>query len=102
MAQRFRGTVDILDAEGEVAAKAYCEFVVDALSLGLGEWEGILRDVAPPDALSGGDHYRLRLPNGGQAEIVISHTFPRGAGESPVYQFLGRGAPPEVPSEARP
>jgi hypothetical protein len=94
--------VDILDTEGEVAAKAHCELVVDGLDLGLKEWEGMLRDVAPPDALSEGDHCRLRLPNGGQGEIVVSHVFPRGAEESPVCQFLGRGAPPEVPSEARP
>ncbi len=94
--------VDILDTEGEVAAKAYCEFVVDALDLGLEEWEGMLRDVAPPNALSEGGYYRLRLPNGGQGEVVVNHVFLRGAGESPVCQFLGRGAPPEVPSEARP
>ncbi len=100
--QRFRGMVDILDAEGEVAAKAYCELVVDALDLGLGEWEGMLRDVAPPSALSEGDHYRMRLPNGSEGEIVLSHIFPRGAGESPICQFLGRGAPPGIPSEARP
>jgi hypothetical protein len=53
--QRFRGMVDVLNTEGVVAAKAYCELVIDALGLGLDEWEGALRAAAiacdcPPPA----------------------------------------------------
>ena len=100
--RRFHGEVHILDTQGEVAAKALCELVVDALDLDLEEWEGMLRDVEPPSVLTEGDHYHLRLPNGGQGEIVVSRVFSGGGGRSPVYDFLGTGAPPEVPSEARP
>ncbi len=100
--QRFRGVVDILDTEGDVAAKANCELVVDALGLGLQEWEGMLRDVDPKNVISEGEKRRLRLPNGSEADVVVGHVFPRGEAESPAYQFLGRGAPPELPSEVRP
>ncbi len=100
--RRFHGEVHILDAQGEVAAKALCELVVDALNLDLEEWEGMLRDVEPPSVLTEGDHYHLRLLNGGQGEIVVSRVFSGGGGRSPVYDFLGTGTPPEVPSEARP
>jgi hypothetical protein len=100
--QRFHGMVDILDTEGEVAAKARCELVVDALDLDLEEWEGMLRDIEPPGVLSEGDQYHLRLPNGGWGEIVVSRVFAGGGGRSPVYEFLGTGAPPEVLSEGRP
>ena len=98
--QRFRGMVDVLSSEGEVAAKAYCELVIDALGLGLEEWEGVLREVAPAGALAGSHRYRLRLPNASEAEIVVNRTFARGQGEeaSAVYQFLGSGAPPSLVS----
>lgn len=92
--------VDILDTEGEVTAKARCELVVDALSLGLDEWTGMLREVEPVTALSEGDHCQLCLPNGGQGEIVVSHAFPRSGGVGAVYEFVGMGAPPEIPPEA--
>ena len=58
--RRFRGTVEVLGATGEVAASAHCELVIDALGLGLDEWEGVLRDVSPPGALAEEGHYRLR------------------------------------------
>ncbi|MGQ9573640.1 MAG: hypothetical protein ACUVV3_10760, partial [Dehalococcoidia bacterium] len=85
--------------EGVVAAKAYCELVIDALGLGLDEWEGILRDVAPAEALVESGRYRLRLPNASEGEVVINQVFLRGEGGlgSPaVYQFLGTGPPPQV------
>lgn len=101
--QRFRGMVDILNAEGVVAAKAYCELVIDALDLGLDEWEGVLREVSPADAVVEGGQYRLRLPTASEAEVVINQVFVREEGDlgAPVvYQFLGTGPPPEVPPEA--
>ncbi len=92
--RRFRGTVEVLGGEGKVVADALCELVVDALGLGLDEWEGVLRDVRPPGSLSEG-RYRLRLPNAGEVEIVINRAFSRGQGEAAaVYQFLGSGPPP--------
>ena len=92
--RRFHGTVEVLGSAGEVAASAHCELVVDALGLGLEEWEGVLRDVSPPGSLAEG-RYRLRLPSAGEAEIVVSRTFVRGQGETAtVYQFLGSGPPP--------
>jgi len=94
--RRFRGTVEVLGSTGEVAASAHCELVVDALGLGLDEWEGVLRDVSPRGSLAEG-RYRLRLPNAAEAEIVVNRTFARGQGEeTAVYQFLGSGAPPPL------
>ena len=93
--RRFRGTVEVLGTAGEVAASAYCELVIDALGLGLDEWEGVLRDVSPPDSLAGEGRYRLRLPNAAEGEVVVNRTFARGQGEgTAVYQFLGSGPPP--------
>jgi len=92
--RRFRGVVEVLGSTGEVAASAQCELVVDALGLGLEEWEGVLRDVSPPGSLAEGSRYRLRLPNASQGEIVVNRTF-TGQGEAAaVYQFLGSGPPP--------
>ena len=68
--QRFRGMVDVLNTEGVVAAKAYCELVIDALGLGLDEWEGVLRDVSPAGALVESGQYRLRLPTASEGEVV--------------------------------
>jgi len=93
--RRFHGTVEVLGTAGEVAASAHCELVVDALGLGLDEWEGVLRDVSPPDSLAREGRYRLRLPTAAEAEIVVNRTFARGQGEAAaVYQFLGSGPPP--------
>ena len=93
--RRFRGTVEVLGSAGEVAASAHCELVVDALDLGLDEWEGVLRDVSPPGSLAKEARYRLRLPNASEGEIVVNRTFGRGEGEAAVvYQFLGSGPPP--------
>jgi hypothetical protein len=94
--RRFHGTVEVLGSAGEVAASAHCELVVDALGLGLDEWEGVLRDVSPPGALAAKGRYRLRLPNAAEAEIVVNRTFARGQGEAAVYQFLGSGPPPPI------
>ena len=98
--------VDILNAEGVVAAKAYCELVIDALGLSLAEWEGILREVSPAGVLVEGDHYRLRLPSASEGEVVVNQVFVRkeeGLGAPVVYQFLGTGPPPElVPGAKRP
>jgi hypothetical protein len=95
--RRFRGTVEVLESTGEVAASAHCELVIDALGLGLDEWEGVLRDVSPPGSLAEEGRYRLRLPNAGEAEIVVNRTFPSGRGEAAaVYQFLGSGPPPPL------
>lgn len=94
--RRFRGTVEVLDTAGEIAASAHCELVVDALGLGLDEWEGVLRDVNPPGSLAE-DHYRLRLSGAAEAEIVVNRTFASGQGErATVYQFLGSGPPPPL------
>jgi len=94
--RRFRGMVEVLGSTGEVAASAHCELVVDALGLGLDEWEGVLRDVSPPGSLAEG-RYRLRLPSAGEAQIVVNRTFARGQGETAtVYQFLGSGPPPPL------
>jgi len=101
--QRFRGMVDVLNTEGVVAAKAYCELVIDALGLGLDEWEGVLREVSPAGALVESGQYRLRLPTASEGEVVINQVFVReegGLGAPAVYQFLGTGPPPEVPPEA--
>ena len=101
--QRFRGMVDVLNIEGVVAAKAYCELVVDALGLGLDEWEGVLREVSPAGALVESGRYRLRLPTASEGEVVINQVFVRekgGLGAPVVYQFLGTGPPPEVPPGA--
>jgi len=93
--RRFRGVVEVLGNTGEVAASAHCELVVDALDLGLDEWEGVLRDVSPPGSLTEKGRYRLRLPTAGEAEIVVNRTFTRGEGQAAsVYQFLGSGPPP--------
>ena len=94
--RRFRGVVEVrLWRTGEVAASAHCELVIDALGLGLDEWEGVLRDVTPPGSLAEEGRYRLHLPNAGEAEIVVNRTFARGRGEAAaVYQFLGSGPPP--------
>ena len=93
--QRFRGAVEVLGATGEVAASAHCELVIDALGLGLDEWEGVLRDVSPPGSLAEKGRYRLRLPNAGEAEIVVNRTFAGARDEAAaVYQFLGSGPPP--------
>jgi len=87
----------VLGSAGEVAASAHCELVVDALGLGLDEWEGVLRDVSPPGSLAAEGRYRLRLPNAAEAEIVVNRTFARGQGEAAaVYQFLGSGPPPPL------
>ena len=101
--QRFRGMVDILNAERVVVARAYCELVIDALDLGLDEWEGVLRDASPEDAIAESSHYRLRLPTANEGEVVINQVFVReegGPGAPVVYQFLGTGPPPEVPPGA--
>jgi len=101
--QRFRGMVDVLNTEGVVAARAYCELVIDALGLGLDEWEGVLRDVSPAGALVESGHYRLRLATAAEGEVVINQVFVReegGLGAPVVYQFLGTGPPPEVPPGA--
>jgi len=93
--RRFRGMVEVLESTGEVAASAHCELVVDALGLGLDEWEGVLRDVSPPGSLAEEGRYRLRLSGRGEAEIVVNRSFAAGPGEaSVVYQFLGSGSPP--------
>ncbi len=100
---RFRGMVDVLNTEGVVAAKAYCELVIDALGLGLDEWEGVLREVSPAGALVESGRYRLRLPTASEGEVVINQVFVREGGDlgtPAVYQFLGTGPPPEVPPEA--
>jgi len=91
--------VDILNTEGAVVARGYCELVIDALGLGLAEWEGILREVSPAGTLVESDHYRLRLPGASEGEVVINQVFVReeeGLGAPIVYQFLGTGPPPEV------
>ncbi len=101
--QRFRGMVDVLNIEGVVAAKAYCELVIDALGLGLDEWEGVLREVSPAGALVESGRYRLRRPTASEGEVVINQVFVRekgGLGAPVVYQFLGTGPPPEVPPGA--
>jgi len=101
--QRFRGMVDVLNTEGVVAAKAYCELVIDALGLGLDEWEGVLREVSPAGALVESGQYRLRLPTASEGEVVINQVFVReegGLGAAAVYQVRGTGPPPEVPPEA--
>ena len=101
--QRFRGMVDVLNTEGVVAAKAYCELVIDALGLGLDEWEGVLREVNPAGALVESGRYRLRLPTAREGERGINQVFVREEGHlgtPAVYQFLGTGPPPEVPPEA--
>jgi hypothetical protein len=101
--QRFRGMVDVLNTEGVVAAKAYCELVIDALDLGLDEWEGALREVSPAGTLVESGRYRLRLPTASEGEVVINQVFVReekGLGAPVVYQFLGTGPPPEVPPGA--
>ncbi len=101
--QRFRGMVDVLNTEGVVAAKAYCELVIDALGLGLDEWEGVLREVSPAGALVESGRYRLRLPTASEGEVVINQVFVReegGLGAPVVYQFLGTGPPPQVPPGA--
>jgi hypothetical protein len=93
--RRFHGTVEVLGSAGQVVASAHCELVIDALGLGLDEWEGVLRDVSPPGSLAAEGRYRLRLPNAAEAEIVVNRTFARGQGEAAaVYQFLGSGPPP--------
>ena len=102
--RRFRGKVEVLGTAGEIAASAHCELVIDALGLGLDEWEGVLRDVSPPDSLAREGRYRLRLPagqaglpNAAEVEIVVNRTFARGQGEgATVYQFLGSGPPPPL------
>jgi hypothetical protein len=95
--RRFRGTVEVRGTAGEIVASAHCELVVDALGLGLDEWEGVLRDVSPPDSLAEEARYRLRLSNGSEGEIVINRTFGGGQGEvATVYQFLGSGPPPDL------
>ena len=95
--RRFRGTVEVLGSAGEVAASAHCELVVDALGLGLDEWEGVLRDVNPPGSLAEEGRYRLRLPNAAEAEIVVNRAFARSQSASGgVYQFLGSGPPPPI------
>jgi hypothetical protein len=95
--RRFRGTVEVLGTAGDIAASAHCELVVDALGLGLDEWEGVLRDVSPPSLLVEEGRYRLRLPNASEGEIVVNRTFGRGQGEAAtVYQFLGSGPPPAL------
>ena len=102
--RRFGGMVDILNTEGAVVARGYCELVIDALGLGLAEWEGILREVSPADTLVEGGHYRLRLPSASEGEFVINQVFVRedeSLGAPVVYQFLGTGPPPEVTSAAR-
>jgi hypothetical protein len=91
--------VDILNTEGAVVARGYCELVIDALGLGLAEWEGILREVSPAGVLVEGGYYRLRLPRASEGEVVINQVFVRkdeGLGAPVVYQFLGTGPPPEV------
>jgi hypothetical protein len=94
--RRFRGTVEVLDTAGDLAASALCELVIDALGLGLDEWEGVLRDVHPPGSLADKGRYRLRLP-GAEGEIVINRTFGRGQSEATiVYQFVGSGPPPQL------
>jgi hypothetical protein len=93
-----------LNTEGAVVARGYCELVIDALGLGLAEWEGILREVSPADTLVEGGHYRLRLPSASEGEFVINQVFVRedeSLGAPVVYQFLGTGPPPEVTSAAR-
>jgi hypothetical protein len=93
--RRFRGVVEVLGSANEVVASAQCELVVDALGLGLEEWEGVLRDVSPPGSLAEKGRYCLRLPNAAEGEIVINRTFPGGQGQAAaVYQFLGSGPPP--------
>jgi len=92
--RRFRGTVEVLGTTGDVAASAHCELVIDALGLGLDEWEGVLRDVSPPGSLAEEGRYRLRLPNAGEAEIVVNRTFASRGDAASVYQFLGSGPPP--------
>jgi len=102
--RRFGGMVDILNTEGAVVARGYCELVIDALGLGLAEWEGILREVSPADALVEGGHYRLRLPTASEGEVVINQVFVReekDLGAPVVYQFLGTGPPPELTSGAK-
>ncbi len=104
--RRFGGMVDILNTEGAVVARGYCELVIDALGLGLAEWEGILREVSPADTLVEGGHYRLRLPSASEGEFVINQVFVRedeSLGAPVVYQFLGTGPPPELaPAAKRP
>jgi hypothetical protein len=95
--------VDVLNTEGVVAARAYCELVIDALGLGLDEWEGVLREVSPADTLVESGRYRLRLPTASDGEVVINQVFVREEGDlgsAAVYQFLGTGPPPEVPPGA--
>ena len=104
--RRFGGMVDILNTEGAVVAKGYCELVIDALGLGLAEWEGILREVSPAGVLVEGGYYRLRLPSASEGEFVVNQVFVReeeDLGAPVVYQFLGTGPPPEVtPGAKRP
>ena len=94
--RRFRGTVEVLGTAGEVAASAHCELVVDALGLGLDEWEGVLRDVSPPGSLAEEGRYRLRLPNAAEAEIVVNRTFARGQGEAASSISSWGAAPPPL------
>jgi len=93
MPRRFSGPLEILTPAGLPLATAQGELVIDALDLGLDEWEGALRQVSPPEAAQAGGRYILRLPNGGQGEIVVSRGFSGG-----VWQFLGQGPPPETPA----
>jgi hypothetical protein len=95
--RRFQGTVEVLDTAGKTAASAHCELVVDALGLGLDEWEGVLRGVNPPGSLADEGRYRLRLPGAAEGDIVINRVFGREQGEAAtVYQFLGSGPPPRL------
>jgi len=93
MPKRFSGRVELLQAQGEPVGSADCELVVDALDLGIDEWEGVLKGVSPPTAVQVEGRYLLRLPGGSQGEILITKAFAGG-----VWQFLGQGPPPEVPS----
>lgn len=93
MARRFSGWLEVLQADGRPAARAQGELVVDALDLGLEEWEGALRQADPAEAVQAGGRYLLRLPNGSQGEVLVTKGFPGG-----VWQLLGQGPPPEVPT----
>lgn len=92
--RRYQGQVDLLGGGEESIATAQCELVVDAMDLGLDEWEGILRNVSPVGAVAVGKHYRIRLPNGSIGEVSVTRAF---SGEAGVFQFLGSSEPPEVP-----
>lgn len=97
---KYEGAVQILLPEGRHVADALCAYEVRSdPRTGIGDWGGRLWGVEPEGALRLPGEYRLRLPDGREAAIIIRR-LRRSPGVPLTVAFVGAGPPPGAAPES--